>query len=47
MDGITFTDDNTHVYDALIPSIFITLEEQVLIATIKNEKDLRGFYKSF
>ena len=47
MNGSTFTDDNASAYDALIPSIFGTLAEQVLTAIIKNKKDFQGFYKAF
>ena len=47
MNGSALTDDNDRVYDALIPGIFGNLGEQVMTATIKNEKDFRGFYEAF
>ena len=47
MNSSSFTDDNSHAYDALIPGIFVILAEPVLTATTKNEKDFRGFYEAF
>ena len=47
MNGIAFTDDNERAYDELIPGIFSNLSEQVLTATINNEKDFQGFYEAF
>ena len=47
MNGSTFTDNNSHAYDVLVPGISGTLAEQVLIANIKNENDFRGFYEAF
>ena len=42
MSGSAVTDDNTRAYDAIIQGILSTLAEQVLTATIKNEKDFQG-----
>ena len=35
-------DNNDRAYHALIPGIFGSLAEQVMAATIKNEKDLQS-----
>ena len=35
MTDSAFIDNNSRVYDALIPGIFSTLKEQVLTSTIK------------
>ena len=40
-------ENNAHVYDSLIPGISVTLAEQVLTATIKNEKFFQVFYEVF
>ena len=44
LNGSAFTNNNARAYDAIIPGIFGTLEEQVLTSTIKNEKYFGGFY---
>ena len=38
-------DNNDRAYDALIPGIFGSLAEQVMAATIKNEKDLQSILR--
>ena len=47
MTGSACTDNNARAYDALIPGIFVPLAEQVLTATIKNEKYFLGSYYAF